>query len=577
MNYFTKFSLAVAAALTAFGASAFELNGLYYEVSANDDTKVNIVLPPDNVQYYGAVEIPSTVTYEGKTYTVDLNVPGNGSFINSTVTELTLGEGFEFDIRYTPWIRFTYDEYLEKITLKSFIYDYPYNAPYIVTAGKAPATYTNVRVISDNKTEVELVNFEVYGPDGSKLKPFLWIDGKDISQKENRVYPNADGIFELDGDFRYNGQHVMVLPVGSYYYVVVYAVEYNGGYFCIRTQPALYQSGQDVNIDGLTYSISGDHAVVTGTVSGANKTDVTFASSIEYNGTRYPVTEIASKAFSKSQFTSVTFSSSITSVGENAFEYSTNLRSVDMSECDNINFGESPFNGCTSLTDVKLPTAQTSLSSYMFQNCSSLTELEIPETVMNFGTSLFVGTNIPTVALREGMVVNNAFSQTPQLINIEHVENTEPSTISFKVKSNITDLSGNVLPVAAIITYNGMVGYYSGGITEFYYPDSDGVITIPEDLGTYKSYEYSDGYPNNSVTLIYDPRGSYLPVSELNNVNIRSPFSTFRLDAFMGIESVEVAEREAVYYNLHGIRVENPGPGLYIRIAGNTASKVYLR
>lgn len=46
-----------------------------------------------------------------------------------------------------------------------------------------------------------------------------------------------------------------------------------------------------------------------------------------------------------------------------------------------------------------------------------------------------------------------------------------------------------------------------------------------------------------------------------------------------GIESVEVEEgaEAAVYYNLQGVRVANPENGLYIRVQGKTASKVYVR
>ena len=46
----------------------------------------------------------------------------------------------------------------------------------------------------------------------------------------------------------------------------------------------------------------------------------------------------------------------------------------------------------------------------------------------------------------------------------------------------------------------------------------------------------------------------------------------------VGIEAVEAEEGvEAVYYNLQGVRVANPENGMYIRVAGKTASKVYIR
>lgn len=44
-----------------------------------------------------------------------------------------------------------------------------------------------------------------------------------------------------------------------------------------------------------------------------------------------------------------------------------------------------------------------------------------------------------------------------------------------------------------------------------------------------------------------------------------------------GISQVETAVEEAAYYNLQGVKVENPGSGLYIRVSGNKAEKVYVR
>ncbi len=45
-----------------------------------------------------------------------------------------------------------------------------------------------------------------------------------------------------------------------------------------------------------------------------------------------------------------------------------------------------------------------------------------------------------------------------------------------------------------------------------------------------------------------------------------------------GVEGVNVEEgAEAVYYNLQGVLVENPSKGLYIRVAGKEATKVFIR
>lgn len=65
------------------------------------------------------------------------------------------------------------------------------------------------------------------------------------------------------------------------------------------------------------------------------------------------------------------------------------------------------------------------------------------------------------------------------------------------------------------------------------------------------------------------------------NVTGTSRIETIKVsfaDATVGVESIAVEEAApALYYNLQGVRVENPAQGLYIRVAGNKAEKVYIR
>ena len=48
------------------------------------------------------------------------------------------------------------------------------------------------------------------------------------------------------------------------------------------------------------------------------------------------------------------------------------------------------------------------------------------------------------------------------------------------------------------------------------------------------------------------------------------------LSAIGEIERDPDADAPAVYYNLQGVRVENPGPGAYIRVRGSKAEKVFI-
>lgn len=44
-----------------------------------------------------------------------------------------------------------------------------------------------------------------------------------------------------------------------------------------------------------------------------------------------------------------------------------------------------------------------------------------------------------------------------------------------------------------------------------------------------------------------------------------------------GVDSMEADEAQAAYFNLQGVQVENPAPGIYIRVCGGKATKVRIR
>lgn len=51
---------------------------------------------------------------------------------------------------------------------------------------------------------------------------------------------------------------------------------------------------------------------------------------------------------------------------------------------------------------------------------------------------------------------------------------------------------------------------------------------------------------------------------------------TYAIDLLSGIAGIETEAGEAVYYNLQGVRVENPVKGLYIRVANGKSQKVIM-
>ena len=143
-----------------------------------------------------------------------------------------------------------------------------------------------------------------------------------------------------------------------------------------------------IEIGGINYSFSGNEATVTyksyyyNSYSG----DVTIPSTVtNYDGTTY----------------------SVTSIGEYAFRYCTNLTSVTIPESV-TSIGASAFE-CSGLTSITIPNSVTRIDVSAFQGCGLLASITIPESVTSIGSNAFYLTawydNLPDGLVYAGKVV----------------------------------------------------------------------------------------------------------------------------------------------------------------------------
>lgn len=79
---------------------------------------------------------------------------------------------------------------------------------------------------------------------------------------------------------------------------------------------------------------------------------------------------------------------SITEIGEGAFAFCSNLKSVVIPESVTL-IGWNAFNGCCNLTSVDIPDSVTEISEYAFDGCSSLISIDIPDSVTKIGECAF--------------------------------------------------------------------------------------------------------------------------------------------------------------------------------------------
>lgn len=576
-------------------ADPFEVDGIYYDfVDGTAETAewVNIVASPEGV-YSGVFEAVPTIVYNGRTYQVNGSNFSSSIFSNSAITEFTLGKGWFDTERPSLTVHLINDKYLQKLTIKSFYDDSEVGfANSWINVGFAyDCVNVFVRQVSEDEYDLVVDKFEVYGPDGQRFTPFLGFD----DYSGDKVYFDDNNTIRIKLDnglaFTYNGRYCTCLKLGSGYYVIILGVEYKGKIMCVRTQPLHSNTGLYTKVDGVYYAIQYDFAEVCAPQNGDTYSGtVNIVPAVTYEGKTYPVTKIGANAFLNSDITSVVFPSSIISVGTSAFEKCSSLVSADMSACSSVNFENYTFYNCPALTDVNLPTEQEDLALSMFYNCSSLAQIEIPSTINKISYSFTGCSSLRQFTVNPGTTVNRPFNECHELLDIEIISDNEDE-VAFKLNSNILDIDGNEIPLAAIPALN----YYSNSydpshdvlISKVYYPDEAGVITMPKSSFTY-THPLSpyDERTATSIMVVYNSNaGDYLDGPVVGSAITGATFAELSIDReTQGIENINITEpssenSEEFFYNLQGIRINSDAltPGIYIRRTNGKTSKVLVR
>ena len=175
---------------------------------------------------------------------------------------------------------------------------------------------------------------------------------------------------------------------------------------------------------------------------------------------------------------SVSFSSTLSSIGAHAFEGNTRLTNFDVSKCGIVKYGPYVLMGCTSLETVTMNTNVIPAGS--FYNCRSLKTVNIGSTVANIGEYAFTGTAIETFSVASG---NATYQPSDNASYLLSKDGTTLLLVAPKARGRFS-LTG--------VTTVGN-GAFSGNsaITSVYLPD----VTVVGD------YAFSECTSLDSITL----------------------------------------------------------------------------
>ena len=340
-----------------------------------------------------------------------------------------------------------------------------------------------------------------------------------------------------------------------------------------------YAYGYDFEVDGIYYLIDGDEVMVTASTGDSYSGRVIIPATVTYDGTTYPVTAIATRAFAHCLgLTSVTIGNSVTTIRDMAFSDCYSLTSVDIPNsvitiednafdgCSSLNSIDIPssvtaigfraFGGCSSVANITvasdnpkydsrdncnaiietssntlitgcqntvIPNTVTTIDNFAFSSCSLLTSIDIPNSVITIGTSAFsYCSSLTSVGIPNSVTAigNRAFNGCPSLVNIT-VAGDNPKYDSRNDCNAIIETSSNTL---------------ISGCKSTVIPNS---VTTIGDFAFTSCYSLTSISLPSSVTTI--GREAFSECSSLTSINIPNSVTTIGQQAFTNCRTMTSA------------------------------------
>ena len=511
-------------------AHDFESGGIYYKITSSS-APYTVAVTYQGTSYYqydneytGAVNIPATVTYNGKTYSVtsiewaafsgcssltSIIIPNSVTSIGSSAFEDCSG--------------------LTSITIPNSVTSIDYGAFYGCSGLTSVNIPNSVTSIGDYA--------------------FAYCSGLKSVTIPNSVTSIGGNVFE--GTAWYNN-----LPNGLVYAGKV-AYKYKG------TMPdntaIVLEEGTTGIANNAFYNCSG---LTTITIPNSVTTigDAAFFGCYGLTSIEIPnsVTTIGGNAFySCSGLTSIEIPNSVTSISSFAFQGCIGLTSVTIPNSV-TSIGDCAFGDCYGLTSIEIPNSVTRIGYYAFGRCSGLNSIEIPTSVTSIGSDAFYGTawygNQPNGLVYAGKVAYKYKGTMPDNTAIVLEEGT--TVIADNAFYNCSGLTSVTIP-GSVTAIGGSAFHRCSGLTSVTIPncvtsiggrafyECSGLtsITIPNSVTSIGSYAFEGCYSLTTATIGNNMRsigwGAFRYCSGLTSISIPNSVMSIYDEVFSGCSGLK--------------------------------------
>ena len=302
------------------------------------------------------------------------------------------------------------------------------------------------------------------------------------------------------------------------------------------------------------------------------------------------VTEIGDGAFSYSGLNSVFLGNSVKKIGSHTFYRCSNLKSALIGDAVE-EIGSAAFSDCSKLLTLTIPNTVTKICSYTFSNCKNLSIVTLSDSLKTIEEYAFNGcSGLSFITIPESVseigkyAFNGCLGLTTVTWNAKNCGSpTDYFYAPFFGLTNIKNLNfGNEVESVPSYLCNGLTGLTS--------------LTIPASVTTIGDSAFRNCTKLTSVTNLAETPQEIQPSvfenvdktacklfvlsQSLEKYKAAAVWKDFLVEA--GVEGVEAdAEAKTVegYYNLQGVRIDNPERGQVsiVRYADGTAKKVVIK
>ena len=450
MKRFNLNRVVVAIAMLLIGwlpslAHDFEVDGIFYKKTGGNT--VSVAYKGNNVndyenEYFGAVNIPSSVTFNGVEYSVTRIGDCAFQYCNA-LTSIEISNSIT-SIKESAFEGCTGLVSIEIPNSVTLIDDYAFCGCTGLTSIEIPNSVTRINegifIGCTNLAKVQIPNSITI------IKDFAFRRCSSLTNIEfpSSVYNIGVGAFWECTDLAtitclstnpptiqsdtfekstYNKATLYVPESCKYKYQTAYYWN-NFNIKEIGDDDVNHEVGTKFSSNGLNYIITvKGQEIAVAQYDSDNKYsgDIIIPQNIVYEGVTYNVTSIDENAFyGCNKMTSIEIPNSVTSIGEYAFTDCSGLTSIVIPSGITV-LKRSVFDTCYNLTSIEIPNGVTSIEKYAFSNCYALESVIIPNSVTSIGEAAFsVCRELTSIVIPNSVtsIGERAFGQCSKLASI---------------------------------------------------------------------------------------------------------------------------------------------------------------